>query len=494
MKKFAFICIVALGLTAILALGAKRFSGSTETEQDRLSPPNIAVISLCSVRPDHMSVYGYARQTTPHLQRLASDAIVFENAVSQWPKTTPAFATLLTGKFGHSTGVMRVTPLQHLGEEHKTLAEIFRENGYRTAAFVSSSALSRSTNIFQQGFDVVEETFRRKEPFLNTTRLALTWIEANRDRPFVAWVHYNNAHQPYVAPGAPPEKFVGDEHYWPGPSIPVNEIQELSLNVALDHPFRRQILRPDMGGARPQVVLPGKPLKHGYYVARYDAGILGADRMAGLFLQELRENGFFENTIIAVVGDHGESLGEHDYYFGHGRLPYDSSAKVPLIIRPPGGTDQKKIDEPVAAFALGPTLLDMAGIQSPPEMEATSLVPRLKASQATSAPNYVFSESGYQLDYNLTVRDKEWKLLFIPNPVDQALMTGNLYELYELSKDPQELENVYGREREHARRLRRILLRWSRPWVRKAYQDIPSTGSDPDVETLEGLRALGYLD
>ena len=112
--------------------------------------PNVLLISLCSVRPDHMSYYGYERNTTPNFEKLAKESIVFENAFSPWPKTTPFFAALMTGKYGHTNGVMRVTPGQYLGDEHETIAEILKSKGYETAAFVSTAAVNVETNIFSR--------------------------------------------------------------------------------------------------------------------------------------------------------------------------------------------------------------------------------------------------------------------------------------------------------------------------------------------------------
>jgi arylsulfatase A-like enzyme len=97
--------------------------------------PNILVISLCSVRADHLGCYGYPRATSPHLDRLASESTVFEHAVTQWPKTAPAFGTLMTGAYAHTTGVTRITPHQFLGDDHETLSEVLRDNGYATGVF-----------------------------------------------------------------------------------------------------------------------------------------------------------------------------------------------------------------------------------------------------------------------------------------------------------------------------------------------------------------------
>ena len=217
-------------VTRALLLCVLALAGSSACERHRPGAPseragearNAVVISLCSVRADHMSLYGYRRATTPALDAFARDAWVFEHAVTQWPKTVPAFAALLTARYGHSTGVMRVTPRQKLDGGARTLAEVLAERGFATAAFVSSGVLHAGTNVFQQGFAHVDETFRLDHAFEETTRRAAEWIGAQGEKPFLAWVHYNNAHAPYRAPGAEPETFVDDALYDRRPRVRIN--------------------------------------------------------------------------------------------------------------------------------------------------------------------------------------------------------------------------------------------------------------------------------
>lgn len=453
--------------------------------------PSILLISLCSVRPDHMSCYGYQRRTTPTFDDLAREAIVFDHAVTPWPKTTPAFAAIMTGKYGHTTAVMRVTSGQRLGEEHQTLAEVLRTHGYATGAFVSSPALNRQTNLCQ-GFQVYEEVWRRPRPrsFFEATAHALAWLREQKGKPFFLWVHYNNAHYPYRQSGASPELFVDDEFYDSSRRVVENSPQPLALDVPDEQPWRAQILRPDIGGVHPSARLARRPGEYDYYIARYDAGIYAADRMARQLLKGIRKLGMLEGTIVVVVGDHGESLGEHNYYFEHGRFPYDDCLKVPLLIRPAGAVMPKRVHQPVAAFGLAPTLLEMTRIEAPADMEARSLLP---VAEGREEPGYVFAESGYQLDFALSVRDAQWKLTHIPNEVDRSLMTGSEYELYNLVRDPAELDNRYQAEPKVAARLGNALEEWSRPWIDKAYRRPARTDVPLDTEAVEKLRSLGYV-
>lgn len=480
----------ALFLAAVFAaVGACR-SEPPPPQNPRSARPNILLISLCSVRADHMSLYGYRRRTTPNFEALAGRAIVFEHAAAQWPKTAPSFASIMTGNYGHTTGVMRITPQQHLADEHETLAEVLRAHGYDTGAFLSTAAVNTQTNI-PQGFDTVEEVYRLPHKEYEATKRALAWLQSRGKRPFFAWVHYNNAHVPYRAPGADPAMFVDDPFYDATRRLKLNRSQTLPLNVPDDHPFRRQILRADIGGVYPGFVLIERPDELDFYIARYDAGIFGADWMAGNLLGAVRKMGLLENTIVALVGDHGESLGEHNYYFEHGRLPYDDCARVPLLIRPAGGTDPRRISVPVPVFGLAPTLLEMVGIAAPKAMEAESLLPLVRGARE---PGYVLTESGYQLDYTLSVRDAVWKLIHVPNKIDRALMTGSEYELYNLQADPGELHNVHDSEPEVAARLRRVLEAWSEPWLEAAYGGGRVEEYELDEQTFRELRSLGYVD
>lgn len=450
-------------------------------------PTNLVLVSLCSVRADHTSLYGYARTTTPTLQSLGRSSIVFDQAVTQWPKTTPAFASLFTGQYGHTHGVMRITGGQRLGESHRTLAQILQDHGYSTAAFVSSPALSRDTGL-QRGFAVSEETFRDREPFRRATEDALHWLSHRAEAPFFLWVHYNNAHQPYGGGGAPPDLFVDDANYDPRPKVPLLPGTPLDLAVMPDHPFRTQIVRPDMGGVRPSAVLPERPTELSYYVARYDAGIRAADDLIAELLQGIGELGLLDRTVLAVVGDHGEALGGHGYYFGHGRLPYEDVLRVPMVVRLPGH-GPRRVEAPVPTFALAPTLLEALGLAPPHEMESHSLLPSLEGRE----PTPVFSESGYQIEFQVTLRIGRWKLIHVPDEIDRALMTGSAWELYDLRRDPAELHDYHGTGLAVEKALREKLLTWVATW-RPGLPPPRPLRPPADSEVRRGLRDLGYLD
>lgn len=447
------------------------------------------LVSLCSVRADHMSLYGYRRDTTPNLAALAKQGVVFDEAFSQWPKTVPAFSALLTGKYPHTTGVLRVTTGQRLGDEHQTIGEIFGAAGYETGAFVSSAALHAGTNVYQ-GFDTSLVNYEDDDRFAKITDAAREWITARGDGPWLAWVHYNNAHYPYRY--GVQGKFVDDTHYDATKRVRVNK-DDLPLPVPADHPIRRQIVRPDLGGVHERAVLKERPEEFDYYVARYDEGIFGADDLIGGMIEALRAEGKLDNTIIAVVGDHGEALGDHNFYFEHGRFAYDDTLHVPLMIVPAGGTTPRRIEAPVPAFAVVPTVVQLAGLPIPKAVEAPSLVPWIDGQTPPDAP--VFSEAGYHYDYLLAMRDHGWKLIHAPNELDRAIMTGSEYELYDLQSDPDETKNRAADEPKRVEEMRATLDTWAKPWRDKAYAGNTATNDEPLApELTEQLRTLGYVE
>ncbi len=442
-----------------------------------------------------MSAYGYRRDTTPFLRALATESIVFDHAASQWPKTVPAFASIMTGKFGHSNGVMRFTTGQALDDSHEALAEMMAAAGYDTAAFVSTSALNEKTNVLQ-GFKTAVETFLDANPFGNATKTALGWLARRREKPFFAWVHYNNAHYPYNGGGGPPDMYVDDEYYDASRPVKCNmdvpmKIPAANLANLGSRPLDMEVVRRNIGGIQPAAVLEGRPYELDYYVARYDAGIHAADAQIGRLIRTARKQGLLGNTIIAVVGDHGEAFGEHNYYVEHGRFPYDDCVLVPMMIRPVGDLVPARVKVPVPAFAVAPTLLEMVGIRPPQAMEAKSLLGLMRGGPG---PRFVYTESGYMPDYTISVREQNWKLIHIPNSLDRYFMNDTEYELYDLSNDPGELKNLVAQQSDVAARLRQTLTEWSKPWVADAYSGPMRIDLKLDTETIGRLRALGYVE
>ncbi|MBN1825347.1 MAG: sulfatase [Candidatus Eisenbacteria bacterium] len=468
------------------------------------SPTGLIVLSFCSIRADHMSCYGYARETTPNLDAFAREAALFETAVAPWPKTSPSFCSIMTGTYPHRNGVMWKTAGVRLADENVTLAEILRERGYATAAFVSSGALSGHLNI-QQGFDHFEETWkqdaRRSYPlsvrYDRTALRALEWLDEREEGPFFLWAHFNNAHYPYKPPAELAAPFIGDSLYRDTLTVDVAIEGFRDIELPPGHPNSGQVLHNDLGTIPKRSALPVAPGSRDYrgdlahYIAQYDGGIRWADRSAGILLDGLRERNLLDDVVVVVVGDHGESLGDHDFYFEHGRFPYEACARVPLLIRYPSLIEPgSRPAGPVGTFATTPTVLEILGVPVPGTVDSRSLLPHLRGGPA---PERVVSESGYEPAFQVSLREGTWKLIHVPESRDRSIMRGGEFELYDLARDPKERKDLCAERPEIAARLRERLEEWSAEWGRGTEGAAPGDTVGLDEATRENLRAMGYL-
>jgi len=396
--------------------------------------------------------------------------------VVQWPKTTPSFASLHTSTYARTNGVTRNTGMR-LPEALVTIAERFSDAGWATAGVVTNSNLARVFR-FDQGFDHYVEAWSiaragDAERAGYVTDEALAWLRRRpEDRPFFLWVHYVDPHARYQPPAPFHEQFVGDRFYSGERRVPL-------------HPGRDD----DMDGIPARSHL-GTRDEVDYYVAQYDAEIRYNDREIGRLLRALDETGLRDRTVIALSADHGESLGDHRYYFDHGRRPYDSCARVPLLFRVPGASAGLRIAHPVELVDLHPTLLELAGLPRGPALHGRSLVPWLRGGLDPGRSPWAVTESGTETPWQVAIRDARWKLIHVPHPRDRALMTGAEWELYDLAADPGETRNVAEAEPERVAAMRRALEDWEQRTAMGKAVETPWI----DTETAARLRALGYLD
>ncbi|HWM90066.1 MAG TPA: sulfatase [Thermoanaerobaculia bacterium] len=442
------------------------------------APRRVFFITVDTLRADHMSLYGYPRQTSPEMDRLAAGGVTFERAIAQWPKTGTSFASMFTGQYPQTTGLTHRAAIR-IPEEYLTLPELFQESGYTTLGVVSNAVLAAQFG-WNDGFDEFLETwgggdfpedphvFRELIHAPRVNELALPLLEKHAkekktERLFV-WLHYTDPHAPYMLPDGVSNPFLDDALFQGEAVVP---------NKAARGPYR-------LGGRT--------DLK--YYVAQYDANVLVTDLYIRKVLDRARELGLLEDSLIVFTADHGESLGEHGSWFEHGPLPYNTTARVPLFFVRDGlerdSLPAGRIGRPVELIDLYPTLRDLVvpGYEVP-GLEGQSLLALMRGKE--SAPRLAFSEAGEKPRYYRSVQDGVWKLVLgtggrRPRPV--AGPSG--LELYHLAADPLETRNVAAAHPEELRRLRRELMAWvkNRPGRH--------AGQEEDEETLKALRALGY--
>jgi arylsulfatase A-like enzyme len=528
-------------ILAVLAIGAAGCGPGGPAVAPLPAPSNILLITVDTVRADHLSAYGYGRRTSPTVDRLAAAGVRFDQAVVQWPKTTPSFASMFTATYSKDNDVVRRVGIP-VSCRFEMLAKVLKRRGYATRAVVANGALASEFN-FNQGFDTYVETWKlpvRGAADPNhaeaVTRLAVGLLDGiervERSRhPWFLWVHYIDPHFPYAPPGRWRGLFQGDRFF------------DASRKVFVS-PDRPKL---QMGGIGREQVLDGRD-DLAFYVARYDAAIAYADAQIGILLAEMRRRGLLGRTLTVFTSDHGESLGEHNYYFDHGRFGFQTCLRVPLVFHYPGVLAPRVDRRPAELVDLAPTLLEAAGVALPGGAwkQGRSLTPRLRglapeprgapgfaaaaaspvpaamtamsAVTAMSAPGtagsagqapggdhagLAFSEAGWEAHnkWQKIVRDGRFKLVFAQTRPEQRWIGGEgvKFTLYDLVADPQETTNVAERFPADLERLKKALWAWENA-PRFEVETEPASAAcgppqkrDIDPQTRALLHSLGYL-
>ena len=398
---------------------------------------NVILITIDTLRADHVSCYGDSPVETPNIDRLAGEGVRFTNAASTVPFTLPAHASIMTGTYPPRHGI-RENVGYFLGDEAPTIAQSLQAAGRGTGGFVSAFVLDSRWGI-GRGFERYFDDFDLSEfedPNLGSVQRsgdqtiaeALRWLDA-RDQasPFFLWLHLYDPHDPYT----PPE------------------------------PYASQY------GGRP-----------------YQGEVAFTDSLIGDFRSALEERADFDRSLVILTADHGEGLGDHGERF-HGYFVYDTTIRVPLIIRFPGAAaGGEVIDRAVSHVDLLPTVFEAIGLPVPADVQGASLLPLIGGGEMTSRRE-VYSESFYpMLHYGWaplrSLRTDQYKLIAAPRP-----------ELYDFIDDRKETHNLFAADPEEAAELEARLARLRQ----EMESDAPSVGTATEVDqaTIDRLRALGYM-
>ena len=411
---------------------------------------NVLFISVDTLRADHIGIYGYVRDTSPNIDKLAEEGTLFSQAFTQWPQTVGSLASILTSTYRHYHDVNRMWRDQ-LSNDYVLLPEILKNAGYNTIGVTPYLAVAHN---FHQGFDTSVKTwqkFSKNYDAEEITEYAISWLKDNAgEKKFFMWLHYDDPHVPYKPPGPYNELYLDDKHY--------NGSKRIQFN-----PGRHDRMR----GISPRVRL-GNHDEVDYYVAQYDGEIRYMDESVGKLLDAIKTMGLSDNTMIIFTADHGESLGDHDFFFGHGLLPYDASFRVPLIVKIPDLKSKVKVlDRPVELIDIMPTILDVLNISVNKEAQGKSLVP-LMLGDSNAISEFAFGEAGVQkTNHQRVIRTRKWKLIYIPSKAHQQIMLGMPFELYDIENDPNELNNLIEVETQVAEELKKELFRWMESTKRK---------------------------
>jgi arylsulfatase A-like enzyme len=443
---------VAAALALILA-----FAGGCR-QGDSTAPPlcpgcNVVLITVDTLRADHLGAHGYVRNTSPRIDELARASVLFEHAVVAWPKTVPGLGSVLTGNYGHTIRMMYAT-FDPLREESTTVTELLKQAGYATGGFTTNGNLLIKQG-WSQGFDEYQELWKsegRGKPS-NVAEHARRFLDARQGAKFFLWLHYIDPHGPYV-PGEREfrGRFINDSHY---DQIFYDKDRKRTLPIDKTPPHTWRTF--GINGI-PGTIAEGDRTEVAYYIAEYDAEIAYTDKYVGAVVDDLKARGLWEKTVLVFTADHGEALGGHDWYFDHGRFAYDDVSRIPLLVYVPG-VAPRVVRQPVSSNDIAPTILELVGEPPHVPMDGSSLVPILTGKRERVA-DYVFNEAGYNRDYERTVRDDKWKLIYVPSAEARSVMQGSLFELYDIEQDPLETMNRAADRPDVVDRLKGVLFQW----------------------------------
>jgi arylsulfatase A-like enzyme len=492
---------VSVAASAALMAGCFALGGMAEASPEAasapaagdLAHPNVVIAVLDTVRADHQSIYGYDKDTTPNMKKLAQDSVVYKEAIAPSDMTLSSHASLFTGLYAGWHGAHCAPPEAVYGRELvagvSTLAELLSAKGYATLASAANLYLRAEFGL-QRGFD----TFRLSRPvpvlgadenwymlrntvrrglalFVDTAQFDRLYLESeaiNREffhlvsgrtagKPFFGFLNYMDAHFPYVPP-APYDRL------FPGKNARMTQekLQDIQGKV---------IDGQDMSDA---------DLAH--CTSQYDGGIAYMDAQIGHLVDWLKERGLYDNTMIVITNDHGEAFGEKHLVM-HGNSTYQNLIHVGLLIKYPKGAQKGVVESPVSLIDVAPTVLSVAGLDIPKNVQGRNLL-----DPSAMEPREIFSES-----YACPVMQPKdctgictSKAAFTwPNKLITS-STGR-YEVYDLAQDPNENKNLGGHT-DLGRKLGMELSHWVHAMPVQAQQQLKL-----DSEGLRRLKSLGYV-
>ena len=392
--------------------------------------PNIILITLDTTRSDHLGLYGYQKNTTPNIDRLGKECAVFEQAITPVPLTLPAHVSILTGTYPAYHNV-RDNSIYQLSSDAITLAEVLKKNGYQTAGFVAAYVLHRKFGL-NQGFDIYNDDFsagRRsslvyaEKDAKAVTDAVINWLSAGFKQPLFLWVHYYDPHDPYTPP------------------------PEYSKRTG----------------------------------SAYDGEIAYMDEQFGRLMSNLKGRKLLDNSLVIIVGDHGEGLKQHQEEY-HGIFLYDTTLKVPLILcNASPDFVSKKITSQVSLLDLFPTIVNFLEIEGYKSNQGTNLLPLIKGIASPEVPIYLETMLPF-FTYGLSpmegVRTSSHKFVKAPKS-----------ELFDLTKDKGENTNLFKMDTERAKKM----LNKMNKIKSEILPPLKPTMMAVDKESMEMLASLGYL-
>lgn len=430
------------------------------------------MIVIDTLRPDHLSCYGYRARSTPNIDAIARSGSLFTQAVNSIPETGPAVSSLLTALYPYRHGVR--ANIYPMPQKTMSLIPLLRDRGFKTAAFTDTFPFRRLKIL--KGFDYfhrrVPVRTSEEEYIASAVDPPISWIKQNRHENFFVLIHYYDPHLPYK-PMQPSEQTLALDYHGPynGDMGPAMTLWDHRLEVN------------------------SEDVRH--MLSLYDDEIQYVDRYVGIILAELERMGIKDETLLVFTADHGEAFGEHAYYFDHGDLLYEDQIRIPLIFRHPGLVPAgSRYDQQVRSIDVLPTILQLLDQKSRERRDGVSLAPLFKGRSDLLGTRYAVSESdavnflnpnrrGY-IDgvkgKHFSIRQDGKKLIYVPGHPEQE------FEFYDLESDPGETRNLMPENPAAARELVAYLRKWL-----LQQSVLRSDREELDKQAEEILKSLGYI-
>ncbi len=414
------------------------------------------------MRADHLSCYGYHRNTSPNIDQLASEGILFKNCFSQATWTLPSHASIFLSQYvwRHKVDHRK----KRLGNSFAPLAEILKDRNYTTFAFVGGGQVSARFG-FHQGFEIYDDGVPGKHGdhgIASYIDKLLSWLESVRNRKFFLFIHTYDVHGPYNSP--PPYFDLYTSEYSEGKSLKTSKAIIGLLKI-------------DASKFTPEEI--------NYMIAVYDGGINYVDNLLGKIFAKLDQLDIDDNTIIIVTADHGEAFKEHGK-LAHGHKPHIELVHVPLIIKGPGIPRNKIYENYVQHIDIVPTILEILNIPQRKEIQGKSLLSLIKNCEIQEHPKtYSWGRDRNikpKEPFSMSLRTKEWTYIMNENQPD---------ELYDRINDPKEQNNMIEKRPLIAQKLKEELEDFIALTSKGKQQVVEKV--DIDEELKEQLKSLGYL-
>jgi len=467
MRRTALAAIGFLVALLIIAFAVVHLRPAVHTDA------NLIIVVLDAARADRVGCYGYPRPTTPNIDLLAKESVLFARHYCQIPFTTPSTASLFTGQHP-DTHRVTYPALEH-EEPQETMAAVLNQRGFDTALFSSTPCASPAMGV---GTHFQEAYYRRRMPdegpgFAPESLLGQfrAWLEIHADERFFAYVHFLPPHSPYQQPREMTDLFAGADPpgYDPAALTPGR----------FEFPVYEETQPPNLAEPPP---LPE-------WLNLYDANLRYGDWAVAELVEMLRDKGLLDNTVLVVTADHGEAFGEHGYIW-HSHAIHQEAARIPLVIRFPHGRRQQVVDTPTQTIDLFPTICDLFRLPIPDGVQGASLLPLIEGKHRGEGA-YAITTSLQPRKY--MVRTDHFALLLYDNPTWRAL--------YDLETDPEERRNVIADHPEEAARLHGMFEQYVQTQPQPPGASLGGGGAQEKTPAGDGLpagvkeqlKALGYV-